>query len=135
MKRRVRFIKIPKGTRVQGVFGGATEYVREGDEVGGNQGGGFIGPMELVGGTLHIKKVDAEGKPYRNFGQVSGRGTGATSNGADTRNIPLLVDAVSVSAAGFTVLYDEEADAAPTVQDPPSAKPVQQSGQNQPRRQ
>jgi hypothetical protein len=123
-----------------------TEYVREGDPVDGNNGGGFIGSMELVGNTVHFKKVDANGKPHRDFGVVAGRAS-VNAAGADSKKVPLIVDAVCVSAEGFTVLYDEEQEpdtitvvASGTIvpepaQDPPSAQPVQkQNNQGQQRR-
>ena len=119
--KKVKFLRVPQGAKCPGVFSARTGggYVLPGDPCTPNEGGGFIGSIEFEGGFLHFRKVDAEGKPLRAFGTVSAHGG---------RQVAVTGDAVSVSAAGFTMVYDEVPDEVqkPVEADPPPAKPVQQ---------
>jgi hypothetical protein len=99
MRRRVTFLRVPKGSHVQGIYGAKTDYINEGDAADVNQGGGRIGRMEMAGGVLYFRKVDATGKPHRDYGTVAIRGG---------KRITLKADGVAVSAQGYQVLFVDE---------------------------
>lgn len=101
MSKRVRFARVPTGSRVQGVYGPTKQYLVEGEDAEPNQGGGRIGRMELAGGQLYIRKVTGEGKPHRDYGTVAIKGD---------KKVKLQGDGVCVSAEGYVLLFDDEPD-------------------------
>ena len=106
MSKRVVYMRPPTGAKVQGIFNSTMAFVVEGASCNPNEGGGFVGKMELDGGLLFIRKVDENGKPWRSYGKVSVR-----NKGLDTvANIE--ADGVCVSAEGYTLLFNEEVVAA-----------------------
>jgi hypothetical protein len=101
MGKRVVFVRVPTGSKLQGIHGADTQYLVEGQEAKGNEGGGRIGRMELAGGQLYIRKVDKDGKPWRDFGTVAVRGD---------KKVPLIADGIAVSAQGYVVVFNDEKD-------------------------
>ena len=126
MSKRVIFTRVPNGTRVQGVFNASTAFIKEGSPCNPNEGGGFVGRMEMEHGLLYIRKVDEHGKPCRNFGKVS-MGEG--------KIVDLMADGICVSAEGYALMFNDEVEAPKPerietpAQDPPPAKPIQNQGQ------
>lgn len=114
MSKRVVFMRVPKGSRVQGVYNATDQYVTEGQAANPNEGGGCVGKMELAGGLVYIRKTDGNGKPHRDFGTVAVKGD---------KKIQLLADGVAVSAEGFVLAFNDESEE--------PAKQVQQQNGNQ----
>jgi hypothetical protein len=101
MAKRVTFMRVPTHSRLQGVYKATDQYIVEGQAATPNEGGGFIGRMELAGGLIYVRKVTADGKPHRDFGTVAVQGDKRTK---------LLADGVAISAEGFVVLFNDEKD-------------------------
>ena len=120
MKRqRITFIRKQKGVLFQGISQEAV-YLTEGMVVGAPQGGGRIGEMFLQDGLICIRKVDANGKPIRDFGTVS-------VGGGPKKIVGDFVAVPSNETVSFVVSEEDAPDEAP-------AKPVQQQQQGQQRR-
>jgi hypothetical protein len=74
MKRRVLMFRKQSHDTIQGICrsGGDVVYTGQPCTVDAKHGGGFVGEMELVGGSaILIRKVDAQGEPLRNFGSLA----------------------------------------------------------------
>ena len=99
MAKRVLYVRVPTGSKIQGIHGADTQYLVEGQDASPNQGGGKIGRMELAGGQLYIRKVGADGKPHRDFGTVAVKGD---------KKVALICDGVAVSAQGYVCAFNDE---------------------------
>jgi len=114
-QKRIVYIQKQQGKTIMGIGQTAARYLVEGMELPADRGGGKIGSMELLGDLVYIKKIDAEGKPLRNFGSV-----------AMPRNLQrqLIADGVAfpVSLTEGILFVEENVEDF----DPPPAKPIQQ---------
>jgi hypothetical protein len=127
-QQRIIFLKKQKGTSIMGIT--QLDFVVEGQQLAAERGGGRIGSMVLKDGMIYVRKVDAEGKPHRQFGAVAMSGGKVKQLVADGIAFPAHL------AAGmlFDDVEDEIAEPAKPAEpkpevDPPPAKPVQQQGQ------
>lgn len=116
-EQRIIFLKKPKGSSIMGITQG--EYVVDGMAIGAEKGGGKISSMVLKDGMIYIRKVDAEGKPCRNFGSVA-------LPGSQGQNKPLIADGVAFPALPGMVLLFEDVEAADAEA---PARPAQVQGQ------
>ena len=126
-QKRIVYIQKQQGKTIMGIGQTAARYLVEGMELPADRGGGKIGSMELLGDLVYIKKVDAAGKPLRNFGSV-----------AMPRNLQrqLIADGVAFPVSlteGILFVEEDVPETKPVqtqaelaAQDPPAAKPVQQ---------
>ena len=70
MKRKIVFAQKPGSFGIRGLAGLHDRAIFVGKPCPGDQGGGIIADMELAGGNaIAVRKVDADGKPVRNWGQ------------------------------------------------------------------
>lgn len=111
--KKVKFLRVPSGAKVRGIFSGASGggYVVTGDACNPNEGGGSIGEITFDNGFITFRKVDAEGKPCRDYGAVK-------TKGDKLHNI--VGDGVAVSAEGYVIVFDDDESS----QEMPTARPI-----------